>query len=103
MRGPRPKETASSRIAKTSGDYTVIAGQCKFERAANTPSVMCRGVLRGRLGYAFRLDLHTGHLLDESLIPEVFRAWNQLFEPALRNLRRESGRLFFPDHLLKHN
>lgn|SRR5688572_5576480 len=101
MRGPRPKETASSRIAKTSGDYTVIGGQCKFERAANTPSVMWRGVLRGRLGYAFRLDLHTGHLLDESLIPEVFRAWNQLFEPALRNLRREYRQAFLSRPPLK--
>ena len=43
----------------------MIAGQCKFERDANTASVMWRGALGGRLEYGFRLDLRTSHLLDK--------------------------------------
>ena len=50
MRGLRPKQTTSPRIAKTSGDYTVIAGQCKFERDTNTASAMWGGALGDRLG-----------------------------------------------------
>ena len=65
MRRLCPKRTTSSRIAKTSGDYTVIAGQCKFERGANTASVMWRGALGGHLEYGFSLDLRTSHLLDK--------------------------------------
>ena len=47
MRGPYPKGTASSRIAKTSGDYTVIGGQCKFERGVqHAASQVARSVWR---------------------------------------------------------
>ena len=66
MRGLCPKQTASSRIAKTSGDYTVIAGQCKFERGCqHRVCHVARSLGKVASEYGFSLDLRTSHLLDK--------------------------------------